>query len=295
MMQILDVAIGLTLVFFLFSVLVSTVQELLASLLNWRGRGWETAMQRWLNGGLHKVKNPIGERFRLSRRKDLPAASLAAAVLDHGAVTSLMKDDRLPSYAPSNAISDALIDELRKRANDDTPTAEGLRWAVAGLENQALREQLEPLLQQAGEDVAALRAEIARTYDQVMDRVSGQYKRFSQLVQIVLGLLVAVVFNLDAIYLTKALVASDSLRSDLVEMAQQAVNEPQGEEAPATGTDESIGAKGAAVTAAYQDIAALNLPIGAQATIAVYTDRVHALSFLRKIIIRIKSWENYVF
>jgi multidrug resistance efflux pump len=44
-----------------------------------------------------------------------------------------------------------------------------------------------------------------------------------------------------------------------------------------------------------EDVANLNLPIGAQATIAVYTDRVHALSFLRKIIIRIKSWENYVF
>ncbi len=44
-----------------------------------------------------------------------------------------------------------------------------------------------------------------------------------------------------------------------------------------------------------EDIAGLNLPIGAQATVAVYTDRVHALSFLRKIIIRIHSWENYVF
>lgn len=44
-----------------------------------------------------------------------------------------------------------------------------------------------------------------------------------------------------------------------------------------------------------EDISGLNLPIGSQATIAVYTDRVHALSFLRKIIVRIHSWENYVF
>jgi hypothetical protein len=43
------------------------------------------------------------------------------------------------------------------------------------------------------------------------------------------------------------------------------------------------------------DVAGLNLPIGAQASIAVYTDRVHALSFLRKIILRIKGWENFVF
>jgi hypothetical protein len=44
-----------------------------------------------------------------------------------------------------------------------------------------------------------------------------------------------------------------------------------------------------------EDVAGLNLPVGAQASIAVYTDRVHALSILRKIILRIKSWENFAF
>jgi multidrug resistance efflux pump len=44
-----------------------------------------------------------------------------------------------------------------------------------------------------------------------------------------------------------------------------------------------------------EDIAALNLPAGAQASIAIYTHRVHALSIVRKIIIRMKSWENYLF
>lgn len=44
-----------------------------------------------------------------------------------------------------------------------------------------------------------------------------------------------------------------------------------------------------------EDVAGLDLPVGAQASIAIYTDRVHALSILRKIILRIKSWENFVF
>jgi multidrug resistance efflux pump len=43
-----------------------------------------------------------------------------------------------------------------------------------------------------------------------------------------------------------------------------------------------------------EDIAALNLPAGTQASIAVYTDRVHALSIVRKIILRMKSWEHFV-
>jgi len=44
-----------------------------------------------------------------------------------------------------------------------------------------------------------------------------------------------------------------------------------------------------------EDIAGLNIPVGAQASIAIYTDRVHALSIVRKIILRMKSWENYLF
>jgi multidrug resistance efflux pump len=44
-----------------------------------------------------------------------------------------------------------------------------------------------------------------------------------------------------------------------------------------------------------EDVAALEMPIGAQATVAIYTHKVHALSIVRKIILRIKSWENYLF
>lgn len=44
-----------------------------------------------------------------------------------------------------------------------------------------------------------------------------------------------------------------------------------------------------------EDVAALRLPAGSQATVAVYTERMHALQIVRKILLRIKSWENYIF
>lgn len=43
------------------------------------------------------------------------------------------------------------------------------------------------------------------------------------------------------------------------------------------------------------DVEALGLPGGAQATVAIYTEHLHVLAFLRKIVLRIKSWENYIF
>lgn len=44
-----------------------------------------------------------------------------------------------------------------------------------------------------------------------------------------------------------------------------------------------------------EDVASLELPAGSQATVAVYTERMHALAIVRRILLRIKSWENYIF
>lgn len=44
-----------------------------------------------------------------------------------------------------------------------------------------------------------------------------------------------------------------------------------------------------------EDLAALKLPVGAQATTAIYMEQAHALSIVRKILLRIKSWEHYLF
>jgi multidrug resistance efflux pump len=43
------------------------------------------------------------------------------------------------------------------------------------------------------------------------------------------------------------------------------------------------------------DVKALGLPVGAKVTVAVYTDEFAWLGILRKIILRIKSWESYLF
>jgi len=43
------------------------------------------------------------------------------------------------------------------------------------------------------------------------------------------------------------------------------------------------------------EVDALGLPGGSQAIVAVYTDNLHAIGLMRKIILRIKSWENYIF
>ena len=37
------------------------------------------------------------------------------------------------------------------------------------------------------------------------------------------------------------------------------------------------------------------IPLGSKAQVAIYTEHIHDLSLLRKILLRMKSWHNYVF
>jgi hypothetical protein len=43
------------------------------------------------------------------------------------------------------------------------------------------------------------------------------------------------------------------------------------------------------------DLSGYQIPLGSTAGVAVYTDHWHHLSLLRKILLRMKSWQNYVF
>ena len=43
------------------------------------------------------------------------------------------------------------------------------------------------------------------------------------------------------------------------------------------------------------DLSAYHLPIGSAATVAIYTGEFHVTNIVRRIILRMKSWENYLF
>jgi multidrug resistance efflux pump len=44
-----------------------------------------------------------------------------------------------------------------------------------------------------------------------------------------------------------------------------------------------------------EDLSSYQIPVGAAAQVAVYTEHWHELSLLRKILLRMKSWENFIF
>jgi multidrug resistance efflux pump len=67
----------------------------------------------------------------------------------------------------------------------------------------------------------------------------------------------------------------------------------------ATGTLENYGAqtngRALALIDIKEDLSGYQIPVGAAAQVAVYTEHWHHLSLLRKILLRMKSWENFIF
>jgi hypothetical protein len=55
------------------------------------------------------------------------------------------------------------------------------------------------------------------------------------------------------------------------------------------------GDRALAVLDIVDDMSGYQVPLGSAGEAAIYTEHVHELSLLRKILLRMRSWENYAF
>jgi hypothetical protein len=55
------------------------------------------------------------------------------------------------------------------------------------------------------------------------------------------------------------------------------------------------GDRALAILDIVDDMSGYQVPLGATGEAAIYTDHFHELSLLRKILLRMRSWQNYVF
>jgi hypothetical protein len=95
-----------------------------------------------------------------------------------------------------------------------------LRDAISGVANAQTRRALLALVDAAGGDVSKSRENIENWFNSSMDRVSGWYKRRSQLIILALALAVAVGLNADSIILVQRLSTDKTARDSLVAAAE---------------------------------------------------------------------------
>jgi len=95
-----------------------------------------------------------------------------------------------------------------------------LRTNIQSLGNPKVQKALLAIVDAADNDVTKVRENIEKWFDSAMDRVSGWYKRRTQIFLLVLGLLIAIGVNADSVLIAQRLSADKGLRDTVVSAAQ---------------------------------------------------------------------------
>lgn len=199
---IVDVAMGLVFFYVTLSLVCSSIQEIISSLLGLRSRN--------LRKG---IRNLIGNEY-------------AEAMYDHPLIKGLRKPKKLPSYIKPDIFSTALIDMISRDKKDENAidtAAEDVRALIAKIDaNNPTRELLISLVDKANPTVEDLRERLADWFDAGMDRVAGWYKRQVKYCLIGVAAVITVAVNADSIRMVEQLWQDDALRAAIASAAEQA-------------------------------------------------------------------------
>jgi hypothetical protein len=197
MFEMLDVLLGVTFIFLMLSLISSAAVEGVEIVIKKRAK----ALQETI-GGL------LGDQGA----KDFYSHALIQALHKEGG--------RPPSYIPTRTFVVALLEGVLRRGAGGTVA--DLERKVQALPPQAarLKEALLALIASADGKLDKLQEGVEDWFNASMDRLSGWYKRRSQVIVFCIGLVFAAAYNIDTIQVVNQLSRDDAVRTALVSAAE---------------------------------------------------------------------------
>lgn len=216
LLPLIDVLIGLTVVYLVLATAASTAVDFAEVWLRRRGR--------LLEQGITEI---FSKTLAVSREGDAAAtAALVEAFYSSPYISSLYEGHYqpggplLPSAIPPHRFAGAVL--ALARENETFKTSVNRMLKVAGLSLDSPRAEVE--------------AVIATYFTESMDRVTGWYRRHVQKVLFALGLAFAVLLNADTLQLLKVLSQSSEVREKVVLAAVEVARERPAEVAACAGS-----------------------------------------------------------
>lgn len=213
---ILEVAIGLVFSWLVLSLATMQVQEWISTFLAWRARflekallnmlGDETLVERFYAHPLIRSISPPGKKPGEIRRPSyIPAQRFAAAILD------VFFSAGQPSLRTTGSLS---LQDLRQGLQE-------LRTAYPSLATilDHFFPNLDQRLERGEMNLAQLRGQMESWFDDAMERLSGAYKRHAQQWALIIGMVLAVLFNVDTVNIARQLWREPTLRQVIVQQA----------------------------------------------------------------------------
>jgi hypothetical protein len=228
----LDVAIGLFFIYLILSLLTSGIQELIATVLEWRAKQLKEAIQILL--GDNKANDPSA----------IQAQEIADKLWKHPLIKSLnqrkiIRDSFGPSYISSKMFAATLLEILQTEYNfNASGTIDDIVKSIK--ENKTLDEAIQKrilsiaLIAQrkasaSEKGIKSLEKEIRIWFDQSMERASGVYNRNVKGVTFFIGCVVTLALNADTFYILERLNKDAALRSSINQVASNVISNNQKE------------------------------------------------------------------
>jgi hypothetical protein len=200
--QVLEVVIGLTLIYLLLSIGCSGIKEVIAAIFSLRARTLENGVRSMLQNG------PNG---------------FTAQLFAHPLIQATAPEGQKPSYISARMFAAALLDLVAPAQANQPRTLESLRAGVSQIPDAKLRATLLNIVDSANGDIEIARLKIEHWFDDTMARVTGWYKRMAQKIIFAAGLILCAAVNADTLMIVKELWSDQALRSAMVAQAGQKV------------------------------------------------------------------------
>jgi len=223
----LDVAIGLFFIYLTLSLLVSGIQELIATVLEWRAKQLKEAIQILL--GDNEANDPSAKQ----------AQEIAKELWNHPLIRSLNQRKIIrgsvgPSYISSKMFAATLLEILQSDYDfNASGTIDDIVQSIK--ENKTLDEAIQKrilsiaLIAQrkasaSEKGIKSFEKEIRFWFDQSMERASGVYNRNVKGVTLLIGFLVTLALNADTFYILERLNKDAALRSSINQVASKVIS-----------------------------------------------------------------------
>ena len=245
-METLEIIIGLVFIYLLLSLLATTIQEIIASLLSMRGRVLLQAIAK-----LMEIENldEWTDKTRAQVLKEFKKRVMESKVYRKYS-SRFLWIRQFPSYLSSEQVAEVLTEVMQEDATaEEQVTTRGVGGTTANpnrmrhITNSRLQKNLnlmmseepaEPAFQTRGlsdalenmeERVKKAQSDFDRYYNEAMDRATGWYKRNVTRNLIIIGLLLGLVFDADTFKIYTNLTNNPDDRKELIELAVTFVDE----------------------------------------------------------------------
>lgn len=177
-------------------------------------------LRRWI--GIHPEEPINGVSNQMLLPAYIPARTFALAMVDLLSPAGATGKDAMDGIAELlQAPVQTNPAEVQTTTHEPQAAAAALFLEASTQSQVALLQALRTLAKDAGDDLTKFQENLEGWYNSAMDRASGWYKKYTQTLLVMIGLVLAVTFNVDSIRVARALWTDKDVRQGMVDAASE--------------------------------------------------------------------------